>query len=70
MLMLFADESSTRVEQRWIAEGLLHHALAVVERAAHGEGPHVVAPAGELLRLPRRNQPLRIEQDDVDPGRR
>ena len=49
--MLLADDSSMRSRSAGSSERLLHHALAVVERAATAKRPHVAAPAGELLRL-------------------
>ena len=66
--MLFADESPCVGRERGIPERLLDDALAVVERAVDRKRPHVLAPARELLRLARRDEALRIEQHDVDPG--
>ena len=40
-----------RLRERRIEERFLHHALAIVERAAHGERSHIAAPARQLLRL-------------------
>ena len=41
--------------QREVHERLLHQPLAIVEGAVDAQRDHVVAPAGELLLLPRRS---------------
>lgn len=47
--------------QRGIAQGLLDHCLAVVERAGHAQGLDVVAEAAQLMRLARRHAAIRIQ---------
>lgn len=47
--------------QRGIAQGLLDHRLAVVERAGHAQGLDVVAEAAQLMRLARRHPAIRIQ---------
>ncbi len=45
MLMLLAEREAARAADRRVGERLLDHALAVVERTAHREGPDVVRPS-------------------------
>ncbi len=66
--MLLAEDSSERRLQLLVQEGLLHQALAVIEGAAHGEGPDVAAPAGELPLLGGRDQPLGEQHRHFDAG--
>ena len=66
--MLLAEDSSTCARSVGIEEGFLHQPLAVVERAAHRQAGDVVAPAGELLLLRRRDQPLRKQHHHLDAG--
>ena len=68
MLMLLAELKRCLAAQRRIDERLLDQALAVVECAVDAQRDDIVAPAGELLLLPRAHQPLRVQDDDPHPG--
>jgi len=59
--MLFADVSSGPRDER-----LLHHALAVVERAGDAKRTHVVAERPELMRLAGRHAAVGIEDDHAE----
>src|SRR5688572_12526347 len=56
-----------RLGELRIGKRFLHHALAIVEAAAHRERPHIATPARELLRLALGDPAVRIQHDDLDP---
>ncbi len=56
--MLLAEDRSKRSIQLRIHECGFHHALAIIEGAAHREALDVLTPAGELLFLGRGHQAL------------
>ncbi|MNU98853.1 hypothetical protein D3C71_889740 [compost metagenome] len=53
--------------QRAVAEGLLDHRLAVIERPGHAQGLDVVAEAAQLVCLARRHPAVGIQHHYADP---
>ncbi len=66
--MLLAEAERRLRAQRLVAERLLDHALAIVERSGDAQCAHVAAETAELMRLAWRDAAIGIQDDDAEAG--